>query len=177
MKIKFSWLLFCAAIIILIAGRDAANSDPTTPPARVRIGVFQPRALALAYWRSDTGLRQINDAVKQARIAKQNGCTMMQLEALETNCQALQDHMMAQAFGGAPIDDVLAKLQDVLPKVAQKDNVVAIVPQVTFKAENVETVDVTDDLAAPFKPSAQTHKMMCDLSRQPPASLKVANGN
>jgi hypothetical protein len=177
MKIKFAWLLLCAAVLILVAGRNAVNSDPTTPSPRVRIGVFQPRALALAYWRSDAGLNQIHDAVNQARTAKQNGCSMMQLQALEGNCRTLQDHMMAQAFGGAPIDDVLAKLQDVLPKVAQKDNVVAIVPQLSFKTDSVEAVDVTDDLAAPFKPSAQTYKMMCDLSQQPPASLKVANGN
>jgi len=176
MKTKTIWIVI-GAMIAIIASRDAANSQMQSPKPQVRIGIYEPRALALAYWRSDAGLKQIHDAVNQAQVAKQNGCPMIQLQALEGNCQALQDHMMAQAFGGAPIDDVLAKLQNVLPKVAQKNDIVAIVPQVTFKGENVEAVDVTGDLAAPFKPNDQTYRMMCDLSRRPPASLKVADGN
>ncbi len=175
MKPNIFWLMFC--VVALVAGRKVAGLRADSSAAPIRIGVFQARAVALAYWRSDAGLKEINDLVSKAKAARQNGGDTTQLRALENQCQAMQDHVMAEAFGNAPIDDVMRKLQNVLPDVAQQNNVVAIVPQVAFKAEGVETVDVTDQLSMTFKPTPRTCSMMRDLVTHPCVPLKIAGAN
>lgn len=177
MKLKLLWLLILAAIVVLVSGSGAANSQASRSAPEIRIGTFNTRSLALAYWRSDAGLAQINATVNRAKTARQNGCDMMQLKLLEDDCRSLQDGMMAEVFGNAPIDDVMPKLRDVLPIVAKQYDVVAIVPQVSFVSDGVETVDVTNALAAAFKPSAKTCRMMADLPKHPCAALKIANDN
>ena len=91
------------------------------------------------------------------------------------NCQgsALQIVRRLQAFGNAPVDDILQHVSDKLPGVAQKAGLCAIVQHVDFHDSTVETVDVTAQLVALFDPDERTLTLIRGVRKYKPMSLEA----
>jgi hypothetical protein len=78
--------------------------------------------------------------------------------------------MHQQGFGTAPVDNILKHIEHQLPAIAREAGVDVIVSkwQITWQAPGVETVDVTDLMVKPFKPSERTLKTIAELRRHAP---------
>ena len=156
-----------AAQSTVAANRQTAN--------RTRIGVFDSRVVALAYYNTPefrTEMQQMMAALQAAKAANNQA----KVADLEFQGPAIQNLMHYQVFSTASIPNVLEKLTAVLPKVAAEAGVSTIVSKwdVAFKSSDVDYVDVTDQLVRPFNPDARTQTMVDQARMQTPMPLLQA---
>lgn len=166
-----------AATVVAGLGLSAVPPTPARPPAhaaeaKMRLGTYDSRGIALAYGRSsrpDCMLAKVEQIREQHETAKAagNGARMKELEA---QAVAIQDEIHKQVFSGASIDGILPLIEADLTKVAQTARVSVIVGEVLFHDPTVEIVDVTLEMCAPFEPDAATLKMIKDLLKKPVVS-------
>jgi len=164
-----------ASGLIAFAGWSASRGDsPSTAPAGLRIGVYDPRAIAVAYAHSELWAKILQEHKAAYDAAKAAG-DQKRVKGIGAWGESNQIRLHLQAFGGAPVDDCLDKVRDRLPQVAQTAGVQVIARKADYAGTDVEIVDVTDDLVQLFNPNAKTLKNIEGLKKQPPVPLeKVA---
>lgn len=145
----------------VLLGFVALSSGPSTQTtgsesdAAVRIGVYDNRAIAIAF--AQSRFNSIGDLVEARAKAAEAGDDA-RLAELEAKGASLQRRLHFQGFGRYPVDDLLAHVEDELPAVAERLDLDAIVWLSDYHGEHVEIVDVTDELAALFKPEERALK-------------------
>ena len=172
----------CMATAVWIAaltgavGAQTASSVPAPAPAqKVRIGVFDSRMVALAYYNSDEHRKFTQDLMAQLKAAKAANDTA-RISDLEFRGPALQNLMHYQVFSNASIPNVMDKLAPELPRVAAEARVPVIVSKwdVAFHDPDVEYVDVTDALVRAFKPNEKVQKWVDEGRTKAPIPLLEA---
>ncbi len=151
------------------AGDKAAVGDSRS--AFLKIGTYNSRMVALAWWRSPEGSKAIGQNVQRLRHERDQAKAagdQKRVEQLQSQGADSQRHVQAEVFCNMPIDDVIAQLGPRLPRVAAEAGVVAIVPQADWKMADVQTVDVTDLIVKLCSPSSQTLRVVNDLPNHPP---------
>jgi hypothetical protein len=162
-------VLTTLAAIVWQAQSRAAEADQEQPGSVVRIGVFDSRAVAIAYYRSPEFLKLVEEMRAKQRQAKEadDSATVRKLEAAG---RQLQDLINRQGFGNAPIGDVIKRIENDLPKVAERVGVDVIVSRwdVAFQKSNTGFVDVTDQLVQLFAPDKRTREVVAELRKTKP---------
>ncbi len=161
-------LITLAALGVALLVQAAVKAAENAPPAKTRVGVYDSRAVALAYGRSPMFQAKANKLYADAKQAKAAG-DKERLAQLEKEGPALQDRMHRQVFGDAPIDDVLESIKDALPEIQKKANVQKLAPKAPADP-GVEVVDVTPLLVEQFHPTEKTLKMIEEMKKHPPLS-------
>ncbi len=143
------WLIVSAAVALsAFTGATAwAQSKETT----LRVGVYDSRAIAIAYGNSAEfrkSLDGITADYKNAKEAKDD----KRVKEIETQMKAKQRRAHEQGFSTGSVAPIMAKLKDSLPEVAKKAGVDVIVSkwEVNYYSQGIKVVDVTDDLVALF---------------------------
>ena len=135
----------------------------------LRVGVFDSRAVALAYGNSDEfqrivqGLRADHD---KAQAANED----TRAKELETEGQWMQVRLHQQGFSTGPVSGILAKVKDKFPAIAAEAGVSLIVSkwEVQFSNSAVETVDVTLPIVKLFHPSDKVLAWVAQMKTQDP---------
>jgi hypothetical protein len=153
------------AAVVSCGGPLAAAQDAKP----LRIGVFDSRAVALAYGNSDEFRRIIQGMhadYDAAKAAKNDG----RAQELETEGQWSQVRLHQQTFSTAPVGGILAKVRDKLPAIAAQAGVSLIVSkwEVQFQTAGVETVDVTLPIVKLFNPSGRVLAWIAQMKTQDP---------
>ena len=119
--------------------------------ARLRIGTFDSRAVAIAYANSPQ--------------------TAQEFKRLGPSGQHL---LHQQAFSNGSIINIVPKFKAKLPEIAARHGVVLIVSrwEVPYADAAVETVDVTADIVALFAPTEKVRKWIAQLDRVQPVPLQ-----
>lgn len=154
------------------------GQDPVVPGARPTavVGTFDSRALLMAYVRSkqfqDYLEAQKADIDKVTARARAAGDDRLVAD-LDRLGPAMQLRIHRQGFGTAPVDDIVARIEDKLPAIAAKAGVDVIVSKwtVTYRSPSARFVDVTEQLAAVFDPSPATWKNIRQIVTQDPVPL------
>jgi len=155
------------------AAKDAAGQTVK----RLRVGTFDSRAVALAYYRKFcrspefvARLKKLKEERDQAKAAGDQE----KVKRLEAEGRGEQERSHSQVFGSAPIDEIMAKVKDQLPTVAKKAGVDLIVSKwsLAYRSPDAEFVDVTEPIAKLFQPDEQTLKMIRDLPKHQPLSAE-----
>jgi hypothetical protein len=134
----------------------------------VRIGTYNSRALALAFYRSENWAAVLKAKMAERDALKKAGNTA-KAEELEKWGQAQQDLAHRQVFGEAPIPNVLEAIRQSFPAVAKAARVSAIAPSLQYTGAGVEQVDVTLQIVETFNPDERTRKMVREfLEKLPP---------
>jgi hypothetical protein len=159
----------------VIAPDARADTPATRPVGTLVIGIYDSRAVAVAYAQAGGDAKTLTDLQRQMKDAKAAKDTkkMDQIKAEGANLQVLR-HL--QAFSSAPVDDILETVKDQLPAVARDAGVLAIVGHVDCQLDGAVTVDVTDQLVALFHPSDRTLKIIADLRRHEPLPMTQVLG-
>jgi hypothetical protein len=152
------------------AKAPAKPANSATPVPKTRLGTYDGRALAVAFAPLNKG--RLAELLKEAKEAQDAG-DAKKLEELRVKGSALQIVRHLQAFGNAPVDDILQHVSDQLPDVAQKAGVCAIVQHLDFRDSTVETVDVTDQLVALFDPDERTLTLIQGVRNYKPMTLEA----
>ncbi len=167
------------ALILIFSGfgicaqLEAQDPNVKAPGAQARVGTFDSRAIAVVYARSDHFMQYIQELKLEHQKAKTEG-NEERAKELESLGQALQDKAHKQGFSTWPIDDILEKIKDEIPGIAQKAGVDIIVSKwdIVYQRPGFEFVDVTDLLVAPFDPDENTRAIIKEMKEIEPMSLE-----
>jgi len=161
----------------LIAVWCAANlqaAETNTTPAR--IGTYDSRAVAYAWFWSGNHQTQLNELMQTARAAKAAGDTN-RFGEYAAKLRQHQDEMHREVFSTAPPTEALAALKEHLPEIQKAAGVSALVSKwddaALKKYQDAEKVDVTDPLVREFiTPTPQQQKVLSEMQRQRPLPLE-----
>jgi len=166
---KTTFLVFIAVtilvslIFVLVLGEESATS---TSPKKLRVGVFESRAIAVAFAASKYNTFS-QDLMKEYKDAEAKG-DKKRMDELKQKGEKLQDKLHRQGFGNAPVDDLLVYIKDSFPEIAKKSGVDVIVSGVVYNNSSVEIIDITGEIVKPFNPSEKTLKIIEELRKHPP---------
>ena len=138
-------------------------------PTRLRVGTFDSRLVALAYYRSPATkewMQALRADINKAKVANDE----KRVKELEAQGPARQSLMHLQVFSNGSISNVTAVIADRLPAIAAAAGVSAVVSkwELTYSETTVEQVDVTAQIAALFNPDDATKKIMESMTSQKP---------
>jgi hypothetical protein len=153
----------------------AAAAFWAAPPAAaqdakpLRIGVFDSRAVALAYGNSDEFHRITQDMRADYDSAKAAN-NESRAKELDAEGQWSQVRLHQQVFSTGPVSGILAKVADKLPAIAAQAGVALIVSkwELQFKSPAVEVVDVTLPIVKLFSPSDKILRWIEEMKTQNP---------
>lgn len=176
MKMMFSVLCglgfwwFGGGTVAMAGGGAVTNSTP------VRIGVYDSRAVAFAWFWSAPVQHKLQEQMAAARAAKQAGDTA-RFKELDATLRQTQDQLHRQVFSTAPADDALAALKGQIPEIEKQTGVIALVSkwdeQALAQYKDAGKVDVTDRLVREFiQPTGQQQKVLSEMQRQKPLPLE-----
>ena len=154
---------FILSLIFTPAGQSA-----TEPGAKLRVGTYDNRAIAIAYGNSKFNL--VNEKITQLDAAKAAG-DKKRIKELEEWGPRHQRQLHRQGFGRVPVTDLLEHVRDRLPEVAQKTGVDVIAFECNYLGPGVEEVDITMELAMLFNPSRKALGWIEDMKDVEPLDL------
>lgn len=137
------------------------------------MGTFDSRGVAIAYVRSDAlgeylhaQQADVERALQRAREAGDDELAA----SLEALGPAMQERVHRQGFGTAPVDDILARIEGELPRIAREAGVDVIVSKwdLAYRSPSAKFVDVTELLAGAFDPDADTLASIRNIVRTDP---------
>ena len=175
----FAGLIAIAALlgVTAIAGNarlqsaETVHTDSAGAGNGVRIGVYDSRAIAVAYIRSDLSAAKLNDLLRERSEAEKRGDAARVAELNELG-ESLQIRRHLQGFSAAPVDDILDVVRDRLPEVAKEQNIAIITREADYHDGTVELIDITDALVKLFDPDQQTLKMIRELRQREPEAIE-----
>lgn len=167
------------ALLIPLAFGVHGLADPQAAPAPVRVGVYDSRALAVAFAHSASFRQAMQDLIQRHDQAKAKGDAML-AQALEAEGKERQDRLHRQGLGTGSVEDILKLIHTDLPQVAERMQVDLLVSKwdVTWQRPGVALIDVTAAMVEPFHPDERALAIIADLRERPPLAeddLKEVN--
>ncbi len=172
-----------AALCLVMRAALALAGEPAAKPAdaKVRIGVYDSRAIVVAFFGSEVFKafdgKELADKKAEYDKAKAEG-NQTRVAELEAWGKALQIRLHKQGFSTAPVDDILKHIKDKMPEIAKSAGVGPIVSkwdkETLAKYESAERVDITMALVDAFRPTEGQRKAAIDIQKKTPISLKEA---
>lgn len=150
-----------------------ATVSAQSKASKLRVGVYDSRAIAIAYANS-TGFREslkpIQAEYAQAKKAKND----KRMKEIDAQMKLQQRRAHEQGFSTGSVAGIMAKVKDSLPDVAKQAGVEIIVSkwELNHQLASVEVVDVTDELVSLFHPSEQVLGWVKDLKSHPPLPIE-----
>jgi hypothetical protein len=161
--------------VIAIAFTTLTSTVRAQSNAIERIGIYDSRAVAVAYAGSSFQQAKMNDLVNQQKKAKASG-DKKAIARIEVEGRAWQAQLHQQGFSTAPVDDLLAHISSELPKIQADAGVTQLIskwnePELR-KHASAEKVDVTMKLVDAFHPSERQRNYAIEIQEKRPAKLK-----
>ena len=137
----------------------------------LRVGVYDSRAIAIAYGNSDHWSKILKEKQAALEQAKKEGDTE-KVKEIEAWGPAQQAQAHLKAFGTAPVHECFDCVKDKIPQVAKAAGVDVIVSKWEFDylADDADVVVVTMELAKLFNPSERGWKSIKSLKKWKPYS-------
>lgn len=165
-----------AVVLIALVWASVAGAAEGDAPAKLRVGVYDSRAVALAYGRSGEFEARIGKLRADHAAAEAAGDSG-RVKELDAEGPWLQERMHMQVFGNLPIDDILEGRDELVAEVARSTGVDVIVASIAWSGEAVETVDVTEAFAIEFGADEQTLEMVRQVRDVEPVELPFDFGD
>jgi len=166
MKMVLATLAACAAFTTGLDSRASSEEGLT-------VGTFDSRALAVAWANSDEFNDELDRIRKERQRAMGNGDAARVAE-IDRDVTAMQDLLHKQGFGVYQVDDILARIEDELPRIAKEAGVHVIVCKwdVVYRGPEAGLVDVSYEMAEPFAPDEQALRWIEETMEKTPIPLK-----
>jgi len=156
---------------------ESEDDDLLIPPPkqmRTRVGIYDSRAIAIAYCGSEYHEREIGKYKQDYQQAKDAGDTKRTRE-IESEMWRLQKQAHRQAFSTAAVNDILEHIKINLCQIAEDANIIALVSKWDRQAlelyKSAELVDVTNLIVASFNPTEKKLKTIEQLKNEKPIPL------
>lgn len=161
-----------SALVIYATIASTASAQTATTE---RIGVYDSRAVAVAYAGSSFQQAKMNRLVSRQKQAKAAG-DKKAIARIEAEGRAWQATLHRQGFGTAPVDDLLTNISNELPMIQADAGVTQLIskwnePELK-KHAGAEKIDVTMKLVDAFHPNERQRKHAIEIQTKKPAKLK-----
>jgi hypothetical protein len=171
--------MLTVAAALAVASCFANLRAAETNPAPTRIGVYDSRAVAYAWFWSARHQTQLNELMQNARNARAAGDTN-RFKDFDAALRRQQEEMHREVFSTAPPTEALEQLNQRLPEIQQAAGVSGIVSKwddtALKKYPEAGRVDVTDALVREFiTPTPPQQKVLSEMQRQKPLSPEECN--
>lgn len=164
-------LIGTTAAIISLALAQSSYGQDKTPAARERIGIYDSRAVTVAYVGSTAQVKRMKELTAQLNKAREAGDTN-QIARLETEGRSWQSNLKQQGFGTAPVDDLLAHVTNDLPSIREAAGVTSLISKWNKteldKHPRAERIDVTMALVNAFQPNESQRKRSIEIQKTKP---------
>jgi hypothetical protein len=170
---------FCLIVFLLAMGALGCASKPAamSESEPVRIGVYDSRAIAVG-WANTAPFNawwgRLQSEYNQAKAAGDQ----KRLQELEAEAEARQRLQHMQAFSTAPVDDILAYIEDSLPEIQEEAGVTMLVSkwdeETLAQYPSAELVDVTMILVDAFQPTERQRQYAIGIQTKEPIPLDEA---
>jgi hypothetical protein len=172
-------LLLPAVLVSLFSFNLTLMAGEETNAAPVRIGIYDSRAVAFAYFWSEPYQKQLKEQIGAAKAAQQSADTNT-FAKLKRALSDKQAEMHRQSFSTAPVDDALATIKQRIPEIEKQAGVSALVSKwdeaALKKYNGAEQVDVIGQLVHEFiQPTEKQLKTIESIQKSQPLSLKKCN--
>ncbi len=175
MKKKIAIICLMCAFLAL---SGCGQSKSKVSKQRVLIGIYDSRAIALAYWRTENRLDRYHvplvEQIEQAKVAGDE----RRAKELDEELWSHQKLLHRQVFSTESVDEILEHIEDKLPEIAASAGVTEIVSKWDKKRlaqyRSAKLIDVTDLLVDVFKPDDKTLTMIKDLTKHKPLTPEQA---
>lgn len=169
---KFRRLIVCIAAAAL-CGWMSAPALAQSQTNKLRVGVYDSRAIAIAYGNStefQQSLKSVQAEYNKAKEEKND----KRMKEIETRMKLAQRRLHEQGFSTGSVAGIMAKIKDSLPVVATQAGVQAIISkwELNHQSTDLEVVDVTDNLVALFHPSEKVMGWVKELKNHPPLPIE-----
>jgi hypothetical protein len=150
----------------------AGHTQEPAPSGSARIGTFDSRAVATAFYRSAEFQESARALWTELEEAKKSG-DEWRVRELEAYGPAMQHRMHQQGFSTGSVMEIMEKISDALPEIAREADVSVIVSkwEVTYQSSAADLVDLTPQLVALFDPSEQTLMIVESYKASAPAPM------
>ncbi len=165
------WCVYVSAAAL--CGWMCASASAQSQTNKLRIGVYDSRAIAIAYGNS-TAFRESMKPIQAEYEKAKNEQNDKRMKEINAQMKLQQRRLHEQGFSTGSVAGYLAKVKDSLPEVAKKAGVQVIVSkwELNHRSPDVEVVEVTDELVALFHPSEKVLGWVKDLKNHPPMPLE-----
>jgi hypothetical protein len=174
MMMNVKLMVIVTAVTAIMSQTHVDADEPQNEQSRsgVRIGTFDSRAVAIAYYRSTEFQKVLGEMRAKQSEARETGDSGA-VQQLEAEGRRLQDLINRQGFGNATIGDVIKQIEYELPKVSERAGVDVIVSRwdVVFQKSDATFVDVTDRLVQQFKPDKETLEVIAKVRKTKPVPV------
>ena len=176
MELKMSTLMLMA-LTLGIGTALTAHSQSSEKPKKelLRVGVYDSRAIAVAYYQSEHWSKILKAKFQEMEEAKAQG-DEKKIKELEAWGSGSQQKAHLQGFGTAPVHSCLDVIRDKLPDIARQAGVDVIVSKWEFdyRAPEAVVVDITDPMIASFNPSQRVLDIVREMKDIAPLSEEEA---
>ncbi len=168
---QLRWFIVGSAIALwTFTGATASAQSQTN---KLRIGIYDSRAVAIAYANSpafQNSLKPVRADYEKAKAEKNE----KRMKEINDRMQSGQRRMHEQGFSTGSVTGIMATVTNSLPALARQAGVTLIVSkwEVNFSAPDVELVDVTDEVVALFHPSEKVLGWVKSCREQKPLPIE-----
>ena len=164
-------MIVTAMLLLASMVPHSARADDPPAKARERIGVYDSRAIAIAYAGSTCLKQEQQELTAKHKRAKATG-DEKEASRLEAKGAAKQARLYRQGFSTEPVDDLLTYVAKVQPQIRDAAGLTTIVskwskPELN-KHPKVERVDVTMQLVDAFAPDERARKNAIEIQKKDP---------
>jgi hypothetical protein len=168
---NYSISVLAAALTLLVA--DIGQAQEVTDRA-LRIGTFDSRAVALAYYRSPEGLERMKpEWDRELRDAEATGDSA-RVEELKLFMPSFQHLLHQQVFSTGSICNVMREIEEDLPGIAAAAGVDLVVSEweLPYRSPDVEVTDLTPSIVALFDMDEETARFVAQMADVEPVPLE-----
>jgi hypothetical protein len=166
-----------SALIVTLGLLQASLAQETRPTTKARVGIYDSRAVAVAFAGSAAFNKWLGDLKAEHAKAKASG-DQKRVAELEAEGAARQRLLHLQGFSTAPVTNLLDQIKDKLPAINKKARVSVLVSKwdkdVLARYKDADLVDVTMALVDAFSPSERQRKSAIGIQEHKPISLEQA---
>jgi hypothetical protein len=164
--------------IITIGLTHDSFAQDKAPNTQERIGVYDSRAIAVAYYGSPMHQERLRQLMAEHQKAKGAG-DLAKVAQLEAEGKTQQEKAHQQGFSTAPVDELLLQITNALPEIQKAAGVTALISKWDKaglkKHPGAERVDVTLALVDAFHPSERQRNSAIKIQKTKPLNLEQAN--
>lgn len=142
--------------------------------ASLRIGIYDSRALAIAYYQSPPGQKWFQELKSESATAKAAN-DAQKLKELEAAAIAMQELMHEQGFSTGSVSNIINVIKDKLPGIAKQAGVPLLVSKwdVVYHDPSIEYIDVTLPLVRLLAPEEKALKLIENLKNHDPVPIET----
>jgi len=172
MKTFIPFLKPCVFLMaVIVATTIGATASAQTN--RMRVGVYDSRAVAVAWGNSTEfkeALKPIETEFRKAKESKDE----KRAKELDGQMKLQQRRAHEQAFSTGSVAPIMERIKDRLPDIAKQAGVQIIVSkwELNHQSSEVEVVDVTEKLVALFHVSERGLKWSKEVQQKPPLAIE-----